>query len=53
MTLSVPSFFAAAISARMPPPSAADVAALQSPGPTETDAGAGEDVTAGDVLAGE
>src|SRR5690242_18645298 len=57
MTFSVPSFLAAAISAARPPPSAADVAAAQSPGLTDGDgdgdAGSDEDVTAGDVLAGE
>ncbi len=39
MTFSAPSFWAAAISAARPPPSAADVAAAQSPGLAEGDAG--------------
>ncbi len=37
MTFSVPSFWAAAISAARPPPSAAEVAAAQSPGLTDGD----------------
>jgi hypothetical protein len=51
MTLSEPSLLAAAISVGMPPPSAADVAAAQSPGLTDGDAGDGASVTEGAAAA--
>src|SRR6266566_6306626 len=55
MTLSTPSFLAAATSAAIPPPSAADLAAAQSPGLADGDAAAGEAVPEGapDALGGE